>query len=165
LIDEAKGHRSATSRRSVLDPTTGVRYPAATGLCREALDLSAAYARELGTVYFIESGGYIKIGLTYATTVHDRMEAFETSSPLSVRILATIPGNRRLEHKLHKLFHGQHHKREWFASGGPLQEFIGCVRGCPVVDVPRPQSEGHYLNQLHEEMERCNILQDLGDVL
>ena len=72
-----------------------------------------------GVVYYLRSGGYIKIGWT--SDLAKRMRAY---SPDSV-LLAVHPGTRKDEHRLHKRFATDRtHGREWFAMTPSVMHHI-----------------------------------------
>lgn len=108
-----------------------------------------------GTIYFVESAGFVKIGYTNATA-RERLRAFQTSSPLDFRVLVTTHGDTDLERKLHDLFKDQHHRGEWFLSGGPLNELVVALRGAPLGKIRRRSST----DQLRQEAEEFSLLSE-----
>ncbi len=75
-----------------------------------------------GTVYFLRSGGYIKIGWT--SDLQRRMRAYPPDSEL----LASRPGTRKDEAALHKKFaHLRSHGREWFPLAPQIRDHIKTV--------------------------------------
>jgi hypothetical protein len=98
-----------------------------------------------GVVYFLRSGGYIKIGWT--SDLSKRMRAYSPDSML----LATQPGTRKDEHRLHKMFAAHRtHGREWYAMTPSLMHHIEQVaveHGTPdpvtfaarPVEIPQPR--------------------------
>lgn len=86
-----------------------------------------------GTVYYIRSGGYIKIGWT--SDLAKRMRAY----PPDTTLLAVEPGTRKDERRIHKRFaHLLTHGREWFPLAPQIIEHIERVKAehgePPVVD-------------------------------
>jgi len=72
-----------------------------------------------GTIYFLRVGGYIKIGWT--SDLAKRMRAY---SPDTI-LLATHPGTRKDEHRLHKMFAAHRtHGREWYAMTPSIMHHI-----------------------------------------
>jgi hypothetical protein len=84
-------------------------------------------------VYFFRAGDAIKIGVT--RDVERRRRALATGSAVPLELLATLPGGRRLEKRLHERFKRFHVRGEWFradeellrytreqAAGGPAPE-------------------------------------------
>ena len=70
-------------------------------------------------VYFLRSGnkGAIKIGL--ARNVQKRMEVLQAGNAFELKLLAVIPCKSRkeaewIEERLHKRFHKQRIRGEWF---------------------------------------------------
>ena len=100
----------------------------------------------VGIVYFLQVGGHIKIGWTSNLT--KRMHAY----PPNALLLATHPGFRKDELRLHKMFAAHRsHGREWYPLAPVILEHIKRVvakYGKPVevifaakpVEVPRPHS-------------------------
>lgn len=68
-------------------------------------------------VYFIRFGDRIKIGVT--TNLHLRLMAIPHDE-----VVATIPGDRQLEKRLHAKFRHLRIKGEWFSAGGDLLDYI-----------------------------------------
>lgn len=85
-------------------------------------------------IYFMQgvSGGAIKIGI--AVDVEKRRKAIQYFEPLE--ILATVPGNEKVETELHKQFASIRLHGEWFEPAPELLECIEHVRLC--ADLPRP---------------------------
>lgn len=82
----------------------------------------APATEKLGTIYFIRSGGYIKIGWT--SNLKNRMRGYLPDTTL----LAVKPGTRRDENRIHKRFaHLTTHGREWFPLAPQITEYIAQV--------------------------------------
>lgn len=79
-----------------------------------------------GVVYFIKNGerDRVKIGFSSRHTV--RLSTLQGASCDALTLLGTIPGNAKLEHKMHARFKAQriHPRREWFRVEGALAKFI-----------------------------------------
>jgi hypothetical protein len=75
----------------------------------------------MSVVYLVEIDRRIKIGFT--TNLTKRMKAFATTCP-NIRVLATIPGDRALERRLHKLFAAAKIQGEVFHADGEVLTFI-----------------------------------------
>lgn len=113
---------------------------------REAAAKKAA-KNELGTVYFLRVGSYIKIGWTSDLT--QRMRTY----PPDCILLATQPGIRADESKLHKRFAvHRSHGREWYPLVPQIIEHIDRVKakhgepadvdfGAKPVTVPQPRDK------------------------
>lgn len=95
---------------------------------------SAAFDRKLplpplpqskfsGTVYFLEAGGFIKIG--FSSAVKRRIQALATGSPHDAVLIGTMRGNVATEKALHAQFDAYRRRGEWFEKGPALMEFIG----------------------------------------
>lgn len=93
---------------------------------RQAETFKPAYASSItetnGSVYFIECGGFIKIGVT--TDLEKRLKSIETSNPHDPTILLSLPGTTQSEKAFHRQFKKQHKVREWFHWEGELADFI-----------------------------------------
>ena len=81
-----------------------------------------------GWIYFIEAGGYIKIGFT-AVSVASRIAQIETSSPHPVTLLRQERGTVETEREYHRRFSDLRERREWFRCEGDLAEFLTSVGG------------------------------------
>jgi hypothetical protein len=75
-----------------------------------------------GWVYFIEAGGYIKIGFT--GSVPSRLAQIETATPFVLTLLRQEPGTLETEMAFHKRFGALHVKGEWFRFEGELREYL-----------------------------------------
>lgn len=84
-----------------------------------------------GTIYYLRSGGYFKIGWT--SDLEKRMKGY----PPDTQLLATRPGTKADERAIHKRFaHLLSHGREWFPLAGEIQDHIDAViaeHGAPPV--------------------------------
>jgi hypothetical protein len=76
-------------------------------------------------VYFVqaESGGPIKVGTT--DRMRKRLTVLQSSCPVRLRVLATMPGGRDEEIALHIRFDRQRLHGEWFE---PHDDLIGFIR-------------------------------------
>ena len=70
---------------------------------------------------------FIKIG--YSGNLEQRNSAIQGNNPQLLGILASAPGNRSLELKVHHLFWNCRTETngEWFEDCPKLREFIACV--------------------------------------
>lgn len=76
-----------------------------------------------GFVYYVRSGGFIKIGWTSDLT--KRMKGYPPDSIL----LAVEPGPRQLETRRHKQFsHHRTHGREWYTMAPTLMHHVETVK-------------------------------------
>lgn len=110
----------------------------------------------MGTsVYFIRPIGMkgpVKIGCSYSP--EDRMGTLMTWSPFPLEVAASLPGDGRLERRVHGKFAHLHSHREWFREGDDLTAFVAAVAsGVPIEDlidfsIPphdlRKKSRGHF---------------------
>lgn len=78
-----------------------------------------------GHVYFIQDqDGFIKIG--FAIDVKSRLKTLQTGSRQELRLVASIPGDERSEHELHRRFHRGHVRGEWF---NPSEDLVSLIEG------------------------------------
>lgn len=86
-------------------------------------------------VYFIKPigmDGPVKIGCSDIPEI--RLKALTCWSPFPLEIAVTIPGDTRLEGRLHSTF-GQHHSHhEWFLSSPELRQLIHDLKGGAAVE-------------------------------
>jgi hypothetical protein len=80
--------------------------------------------RDTRPVYFIQAAnGLVKIGV--AANPDDRLRALRTMSPISLRLLLTIPGvGAAGEAELHRRFADHRSHGEWFRPAAELTAFI-----------------------------------------
>lgn len=82
---------------------------------------------KLGNVYFIEGGGFLKIG--FAGDVRSRLRELQTSCPHTLAILHSHPGTKFTERQLHQKFSALRSSGEWFRYEGALKEYVEGLRG------------------------------------
>lgn len=84
-------------------------------------------------IYFIQStsGGLIKIGLT--DSVARRMSQLRSGRSDDLALLATMPGGRAEERKLHRQFATSRHRGEWFA---PTPELLALIKATAEQEIP-----------------------------
>lgn len=73
-------------------------------------------------VYFIGHGKLVKIGT--ARNVKKRLGALQCGSPVPLKVLCAIPGDRRLEADLHERWHEYRKEGEWFFLAQEILKFI-----------------------------------------
>lgn len=77
------------------------------------------------TIYFIEMEGlsFIKIGYT-AADAEQRMAQLQTGQPYRLRLIGTMPGDKKAEHALHKELDAYRSTGEWFSATTYVRELI-----------------------------------------
>ncbi len=90
---------------------------------------SDAQIKERG-VYFIQAGdsGPIKIGIS--EDIQFRLRELQVASPESLRLLASVEGDRETEKGLHARFSAYWRSGEWFDPVPELLEFIHGANAC-----------------------------------
>lgn len=85
-------------------------------------------------IYFLQADiiGRIKIGHTSKANADSRLEALRTASPVPLRLLATMKGNRTREQRLHLRFAASRVHGEWFEPTPKLIRFIARQQGIEV---------------------------------
>jgi len=73
-------------------------------------------------VYFVQIGKHIKIG--FSKNLNRRLEALATSTAETIKILATIPGSREVEQRLHQSLRSVRFRREFFWPDNRIDVFI-----------------------------------------
>lgn len=113
---------------------------------RRPLPAPAPEPPKQGTIYYLQVGPHIKLGWT--ANLHARMRKFPPNS----KLLATHPGTRKDELKLHKRFAvWRSHGREWYPLVPVLLDHINRVVrdhgepqtvsfGAQPVQVPQPKA-------------------------
>lgn len=92
--------------------------------------MEAAAARRDGTsVYFARVGDRIKIG--WSRKVGTRLAQLQTGNAAPVELLATQPGGRTVERRLHEMFAAARVSGEWFAATPDLLAHIADLRVIP----------------------------------
>ena len=73
-------------------------------------------------VYFLKAGPFVKIG--YTNSLRTRLNDLQVGCPYEQELIATLPGDRALEFKVHRLA-GQYRARaEWFHFKGDLRRWV-----------------------------------------
>jgi hypothetical protein len=85
---------------------------------------SGGKRRTSGHVYFIRNGRRKQIKIGFGVSYKDRIGTLSTSSPETLTVLATMPGDIGTERELHRRFAEYHIRREWFRFEGELAEFV-----------------------------------------
>jgi hypothetical protein len=73
-------------------------------------------------VYFIRSGGRIKIGTS--TSLITRLDTYRTHGPEQPQVLLVVEGGRAEEKQVHELFKADRVRGEWFTPSQALLDFI-----------------------------------------
>lgn len=86
------------------------------------------YRGQIGGVYFVKSGEFVKIGVSDFVVLRVSQSAWMWN-PHDVTPLGWIPepDNReayRLEERLHRQFAADHHRGEWFQASARLLRYI-----------------------------------------
>jgi hypothetical protein len=83
-------------------------------------------ARLSPVVYFVaDAHGHVKIGR--ATDIYVRLAMIQNGQALPVRLLATVPGQKREERETHDRFRSLRVRGEWFRLEGELREFVDAL--------------------------------------
>lgn len=75
-------------------------------------------------VYFVEAVGLDLIKIGVASDVDARFSALQSGSPVPLRLLGTVPGDRKLERLFHGLFAAHRTHGEWFRRCAELDNLI-----------------------------------------
>lgn len=81
------------------------------------------------SVYFVRRAdgvGPVKIGCSEHP--EGRLSTLMTWSPYPLAIVATIPGDEKLERRFHALFADSHSHREWFLPSQELEAVLTAIR-------------------------------------
>jgi Meiotically up-regulated gene 113 len=102
-----------------------IRCVAPKGMTTEPPPVEAAKPDQ--RVYFIEAGGtdLVKIGI--AAAPKDRLRELQTASPHRLAMLATMPGGKPEESRLHRQFAASRATGEWFHRTPELDALIADV--------------------------------------
>jgi len=73
-------------------------------------------------VYFMQSGGYIKIG--FSQNVNKRLESIQTGHPNKVKIKYKFKGGKHIEKFLHQTFKHKRSYGEWFHWCEEIEDFV-----------------------------------------
>lgn len=75
-------------------------------------------------VYFIQAGGFIKIGKSSTENLDFRKSMMQTGCPYKMEIVGYVQGGHERERDLHADFHEQRYRGEWFYASSMLLEYI-----------------------------------------
>jgi hypothetical protein len=94
----------------------------------KALEIAQGVRRAKGVVYFLKNGKRKQIKIGFGVDLNSRIETLRASSPETLQVLATIPGDRATEGELHRRFAKYRIRREWFKLEGELAEYVAGLR-------------------------------------
>jgi hypothetical protein len=79
-----------------------------------------------GVVYFLKNGERDRVKIGFSSRYSARHATLQGASCDDLTLLGTIPGNLKLERKMHTRFKAQriHPRREWFRVEGALAKFL-----------------------------------------
>lgn len=99
-----------------LPDETFTRVRASARTVNGALRLARGHRSASSTVYFVQAidGGPIKIGVT--ADLATRLRDLQIGSPQLLRLIASVPGDQRLETALHRHLSTHRLHGEWFAD-------------------------------------------------
>lgn len=69
---------------------------------------------EAGSVYFIACGDFVKVGRAF--DVATRLGELQVGNPVELTLLATLPGERVAEARLHRMLAPERARGEWFCG-------------------------------------------------
>lgn len=74
-------------------------------------------------IYFAQTNDNTHIKIGYASNVRNRLSALQTGAPMGVKLLASMPGDHKVERKLHDRFAGLRVHGEWFHTHANIIDF------------------------------------------
>lgn len=86
--------------------------------------LAAAGLTAYSVVYFVSLDNAAKVKIGFTTGFAHRLRAFRTASPVEPTVHLTMPGDRKLEDRLHERFRADQIDREWFHFSPAIKAFI-----------------------------------------
>lgn len=84
----------------------------------ERTSMGAAY------VYFVEAVGLSRVKIGYSENPEGRLKQLLTGSPVSLRILAKMPGNQAMEKEIHSRFSHLRVENEWFHLTEEIRAYV-----------------------------------------
>lgn len=125
-------------------------------------------------VYFIRPEGErgpVKIGCSFY--VETRFDTFQTWSPVTLELAATIKGDAVLERRFHALFMADFWRGEWFNASDRMDAVIEAVRAGtfdvstlpPPASVPRKRDWTPAVKDAHRVTCRLNRLEKYGHII
>jgi hypothetical protein len=92
----------------------------------ESLPARSQSSREEQSVYFVQSGEFVKIGISSGAA--NRLQKMQVGNPTKMEPLFSLPGGKEREAALHGRFRAYHHRGEWFRLEGELADFCSDSR-------------------------------------
>jgi hypothetical protein len=121
----------------------------------------------MSVVYFIQAGsdGAIKIG--FAKNLANRLRSLRGGNAAPLRVLATVPGGRELEVRIHKALHKNRLRLEWFEPTTEIKALalLASVRGLPPVIRWLEQKESEISVPEIDFSETDDVLADIAELL
>lgn len=82
-------------------------------------------------IYFVSQNKHLKIG--YSNDPAFRVKCLQTSSPIKLKLIATMPGDSKTESGLHYMFNHLRARGEWFRYTDELKLFVRTVKENPSI--------------------------------
>jgi hypothetical protein len=77
-----------------------------------------------GVVYFVRNGVRDRVKIGFSQGHKQRLSSLQNASPDALTLIGTLPGNVKLERKMHAQFKAYREKGEWFRIEGSLLAFL-----------------------------------------
>ncbi len=77
-----------------------------------------------GVVYFVKNGVRDRVKIGFSAGHKQRLSSLQNASPDALTLIGTLPGNVKLERKMHAKFKAYREKGEWFRIEGTLASFL-----------------------------------------
>jgi hypothetical protein len=114
-----------------------------------------------GYVYFLQAFGRGPIKIGYSTNPRRRFSALRTASPEPLDLVATMPGDRNLELRLHEMFGSDRLHGEWFKDSLALCTLIE-VLIAPDLDNPLHRDVHREIDRLEKRWESERELEEVA---
>lgn len=88
-------------------------------------------------IYFAQTNDNAHIKIGYASNIKSRIAGLQTGAPMGIKLLASMPGDYKVERAIHQRFAGLREHGEWFRTNQSLAEFAlqgSLLAGMPDTD-------------------------------
>lgn len=112
----------------------------------------------LGHIYFLQAGGFIKIG--FARVAGSRLMHLQTGCPVELVPLGGFPGTLRDEQNTHAMFADLHVRGEWFRNHSRILEYLDArdPDNAPrIINRPKSPIEGRIRERIKEGIKNLNL--------
>lgn len=97
-----------------------------------------------GYIYFIEAGGFIKIGWSLRKPT-GRLHILQTGCPHKMRLIGYRVGSQYAEYRIHRRFSAWRYRGEWYHASEPVLAYAGWAHKSKQLPTIKSPNTGDYV--------------------